>query len=238
MIEFKRCPKCGKIKSILQFVKNKNTRDGLFYCCKGCQALYYQKNKERELARSRQYYENHRDEKSEYRRKHKKEKTEYNCQYRLQHKKELDQYQREYNKMHKEERAEKSRKYREIHKKEIAEYGRKYRKMHRNEEQNYKRQYYQENRKQKLAQNREYNKTHKEQRRKYCSKQRGLGYNPLNKWKEGFVTHHIDNINVVFIPREVHLKFMGNQHSTTEQHREAILNYYGSIERMITNNPI
>ena len=112
--------------------------------------------------------------------------------------------------------------YRKIHKKEIADYAHKY---------------HQENREQELERMREYKKTHKEEQRKRDSQKRGLGYNPLNKWFEGSVMHHIDNESVIFIPDKIHRRFNGRGH-TLEQHRDKILEYYGSLKRMVSNNPI
>jgi len=112
----------------------------------------------------------------------------------------------------------------------------------------YSKGYYQKNRKRELAQMyeyrknhkkeiNEYRKAHKDELRRQHSKQRNLGYNPLNNWFKGCVMHHINDIDVVFIPDKIHRKFIGNG-LTLDQHRKRILEYYGSLERMITNNPI
>jgi len=124
-------------------------------------------------------------------------------------------------------------KYREIHKEEVKEYNHQYylkNKKRCNERDKEYRLNHQEQIKQ-------YRLEHKEEKRKYESKYRSLGYNPLNEWFEGAHMHHINNNDVIFIPEDIHLKFNGNGF-TTERHRNALLQYYGSIKNMINNNPI
>ena len=110
-------------------------------------------------------------------------------------------------------------------------------------------EYYQDNKEREIKRQRKYDKIHKRERTEYRRKhieeerirhsnQRGLDYNPLNESFEGSVMHHINDTDVVFIPKKIHLKFNGNRYTTIEQHRNKILNYYGSLKRMINNNPI
>jgi len=143
------------------------------------------------------------------------------------------QCQAEYHQKNREWELAKMRKYRETHRKERVEY------CQANKEQiSIQRKKYRKVHKKAIAEyNRQHRLEHREEGRKDSSKQRGLGYNPLNEWFEGSETHHINNNDVVFIPKEVHRKFRSNGHNL-EYHRNAILNYYGSIERMINNNPI
>jgi len=63
-------------------------------------------------------------------------------------------------------------------------------------------------------------------------REKGLGFIPLNKPFPGSVAHHVDNQHVVHIPELIHI--MGNN-GTREQHRQIILEYYGSLENMIKN---
>ena len=86
-------------------------------------------------------------------------------------------------------------------------------------------QYYQDNKEQIAEKKKQYNKTNKEyileQRREYCrtpsgkiacnkyisKRRRNLGYNVLNPYDSinpEYVGHHIDTINVMFIPKELH----------------------------------
>jgi len=45
MEDMKNCTKCGEVKSLGEFNKNKNTKDGLNSQCKACQKAYYEANK-------------------------------------------------------------------------------------------------------------------------------------------------------------------------------------------------
>jgi len=61
---------------------------------------------------------------------------------------------------------------------------------------------------------------------KYSAWQRGYGFIPLNEKQPNTEAHHIDNIHVVFIDKEIHRKFATQDKS---EHRELIekhiLNY-------------
>lgn len=76
---YKRCTKCGAIKKIYLFNRNAQAKDNCTSQCKACQAAnahksyaknkhkrnykkYYQENKEKKQAQSRQYYAQHKDE--------------------------------------------------------------------------------------------------------------------------------------------------------------------------------
>jgi len=62
----------------------------------------------------------------------------------------------------------------------------------------------------------------REAKMKGSSKQRGLGYMPLNEWKEGDCQHHINDEHVVFIPKEIHEKYSG---TSLENHRKLIMDW-------------
>jgi hypothetical protein len=80
IIESKLCPKCKTTKDVNQFVKNKNTKNGLSVYCKDCCRKYYrdnketilekckisgklyrENNKEKNRLRSKKYYENNKE---------------------------------------------------------------------------------------------------------------------------------------------------------------------------------
>ena len=42
----KRCSKCGKVKPISEFSKNKHAKDGMQFHCTDCKKEYYRKGKE------------------------------------------------------------------------------------------------------------------------------------------------------------------------------------------------
>src|SRR5688572_7678099 len=47
----KRCSRCKTVKPVDHFGKSKARKDGLHEQCKACRKLYYQANREREIAR-------------------------------------------------------------------------------------------------------------------------------------------------------------------------------------------
>ena len=53
----KKCSKCGIVKSIDEFDKNKRAKDGLQTNCKECRKQYYEENKDK----IKQYYEENKD---------------------------------------------------------------------------------------------------------------------------------------------------------------------------------
>ena len=65
-------------------------------------------------------------------------------------------------------------------------------------------------------------------------RRRQLGFNKLNKPFCDSVWHHINDKDVVAIPKKIHIKFA---HVTREKHRKLILSYYKNIENMILNQP-
>lgn len=70
----KTCSKCKESKGLTEFFKNKRNKDGLNLFCKACEkarknskeyqegyAAYYEKNKDKVLANSKEYYYNNRE---------------------------------------------------------------------------------------------------------------------------------------------------------------------------------
>lgn len=61
----KKCSKCKQIKSKTEFHKQKCKSDGLRVNCKSCRKLkasiFYNKNKDKILAKNKEYYQNNRD---------------------------------------------------------------------------------------------------------------------------------------------------------------------------------
>lgn len=98
--------------------------------------------------------------------------------------------------------------------------------------------YYQTHRQELKKKSAEYQKLYrrtpegKQAQRKSDKKRRGLGFNPLNKFFEGSHGHHINNIDVVYIPKEIHLLFVGLDR---QEHRKRVLSYYGTYDNMIKN---
>ena len=146
-------------------------------------------------------------------------------------------YLREYYQKNRERILKQVHEYRESHKDEEAERKRQYHLKHREEELMRSRIYYWTHRDKAIKYNHQYHLEHRAEIKRRISKKGGLGYNPLNEWFEGADMHHINDVDVIFIPKDIHLRFNGNGF-TVEKHRKAILNYYGSFGRMMNDNPI
>ena len=69
--------------------------------------------------------------------------------------------------------------------------------------------------------------------RKYRARRRNYGYNMLNTYFPDSVGHHINDVDVVFIPRNIHLTCGGTINK--ELHRKKVFDFYGNIENMINN---
>lgn len=91
----KKCNKCGVEKDIINFSKNKQTRDGIENICKECKKIYkkkwYEENKEYALQYVKKYNEENREKvlskKKEYRDNHKEDISK---KYKIWYKKNTD----------------------------------------------------------------------------------------------------------------------------------------------------
>lgn len=81
ILTYKRCSKCGEVKSISEFSPEKTHSDRLASRCKKCNAektaAYRAKNKEKVLAATQKWRSEHKDEVGEYNKKYYTENLEY-----------------------------------------------------------------------------------------------------------------------------------------------------------------
>jgi len=225
MIKFKRCSKCGEIKSITEFHKNKSYKDGLCFSCKKCILEYHKK-----------YYQEHKKEKREYYKKycqeHRKEQKKfkmivcdsckkgfvkkYNCQkYCCQEcakKARLKkQYQFRQTKNGKFTLKIHAKKYYENHKEKIKEHQKQYRRT---------------------------NKGKKVSAKAYAKRKRNLNWIKLydNPFTPNIKIHwhHINNTYVVALPLWLHVMYNGNKY-----HRinllPLVLQIYPNLLEMLSN---
>lgn len=65
----KRCTKCGEVKPVSEFSRNKSNKDGLEWWCKSCRAKnkrkYYEQNRSKVAEYKRKYYEQNADKVSD-----------------------------------------------------------------------------------------------------------------------------------------------------------------------------
>jgi len=217
------CSKCGKLKSEIKFRKQGRW-------CKECfeeyNKRYYQDHREELLKSGNQYYQSHKKKKAkygkQYRQTYKKEIAERNKQYYQEHCEELSAKAKLRYQDHKQKRAERFKKYYQDNREKIKKHVNQYRQMHRKEVR---------------RRNRQYSKTEKGREariRGWNKRQRKLGFNPLNNWFPGSVGHHINDIDVVYIPEELHTRFYTSH--DVQRHRNLVLEYYGNIENMINDS--
>ena len=115
----KRCSKCGKMKSLEAFRKDKGRRDGLYPYCRSCESqwnkTYRQANPDKVRARGRAYKAANREK-----------VLEYNRHYRETHRDELREQGRAYSKSHRERGRENWRRYAERRQEYMRERARTY----------------------------------------------------------------------------------------------------------------
>lgn len=98
-----------------------------------------------------------------------------------------------------------SKKYYQENKEQIKELQKKYRQENKEEKRAYDKKYYQENKELKKENARKHYQEHKEYYKRYFDmRYRELGFNPLNEPFEGAHGHHINKIDVIYMPKELH----------------------------------
>jgi hypothetical protein len=140
-VETKRCSKCGEVKPVSEFSKDKSRKDGLQRQCKSCVKQYNQDHREEK----KQYYQDHREERKQYNRQynqdHKEEKRQYHKQYNQDYKEKIKQYNKQYNQDHREERKQYHKQYNQDHKEKIKQYRRQYNQDYKEKIKQHRRQY-------------------------------------------------------------------------------------------------
>ena len=99
-METKKCGKCGEVKPISEFHKNKYTKDGLRYCCKECGKEYRENNTEKLKEYLREYRKNNPEKEKERKRKWRENNPE-----------KIKEYKKDYYKNNTEKEKERSREY-------------------------------------------------------------------------------------------------------------------------------
>ena len=100
----KMCTKCGVVKPLDGFHRNKGGVDGRRSHCKECvreyKRRYHEENRDKRLEYARRYHEGNRDKRREYRRRHYEEnrdkELEYQLRYREENRDKMLDYKRRY----------------------------------------------------------------------------------------------------------------------------------------------
>ena len=135
-MESKKCTKCGEVKQIECFSKDKGKKDGYQTLCKSCIKQYYEENKERInerkkqyreenkeriLKRQKQYYEKNKERRKQYNQENKERKAEYNKQYSQENKERRAELNKQWRKENKERILERNKQWRKENKEYLNE---------------------------------------------------------------------------------------------------------------------
>jgi len=151
-------------------------------CSKDCSIIRKKEYREENKEKSKEYYQENKEKRKEYYQDNKKEIKKYY----QDNKKEIKKYYQDNKK--------EIKKYYQDNKEEIKE----------------KRKEYREENKEKIK---EYSKTPKRKegrKRRQAKRRRNLGFNPLNVWFKNSEGHHINNTDVIYIPKKLHLNYYGH----------------------------
>jgi hypothetical protein len=94
ILKTKKCSKCREIKTIDNFCKSKNSKDGYQYQCRECLKQYRENNKKR----IKQYMEKWRKDNNEYKKQYMKQWHKNNKEYEKKWRKDNEEYMKEYRK--------------------------------------------------------------------------------------------------------------------------------------------
>lgn len=144
------------------------------------------------------------------------------------HKSNIKKSQEKYLKTHKEERKKSSHRYYEKNKEKILEYNREYYELRKEEHNKYMREYTKTHKVQLRERRQKYYQNHKEEIKRKTSnyaktkkgkevsskcihrRKRDLGFVPLNERFENSEAHHINENEIIYIPKELHQSIRHN----------------------------
>jgi len=155
----KKCSKCGEIKLLSEFYKDKYHKDGRESSCKKCKAKYQYKNKDKITNYQKEYQKENKEKLSNQKKKYCRENKE-----KIAIRKKI------YQQKNKEILSEYQRKYRENNKEKTKKYQEEYRRRHKKYSKEYYNQYYQDHKEQILEHNNQYRINNYEKFRKYYNK--------------------------------------------------------------------
>lgn len=216
------CEKCGK-----EYFYTQNRKKKSIFCAKCRQII----NQEKHYLNNKEVYKN----RARQRKIEKRDEVRIkNKEYREKHKEKFDLYFKEYGIINKEKLSEKHKKYYLQNQKIIKERVKLYRKTFRGKETKLKerlkhRDYY-------LKYYKDYNKSligKEKDKIKYNKRKRNLGFIPLNEYFIDSHAHHIDDKNIIYIPKETHKLIWHRQKSIYTMDRINTYAYFFLIQQNI-----
>ena len=121
-MESKKCTKCGEVKQIDCFSKDKGTKDGYQYKCKSCQKKWRQENKEHLIQYGKKYSEENRERLKQWRDENREGILERKKQWRDENKERIAEYNKQYHQENKERLNERAKQWREKNKERRKQY--------------------------------------------------------------------------------------------------------------------
>jgi len=172
-VKTKKCSRCGEVKDVNEFYKNKYTKDGLRVQCKDCGKIYYKNNKEKIAKQNKIYYEDN------------KEKiAEYDKIYQKENKEKIKERRKGYNEENKEKIAEQKKEYHENNKEHINNRKKEYYEENKEHIKEKHKEYYENNKEHIKEKSKEYCENNKEKRNKYYKDR--CGSDPLFRLRRNF----------------------------------------------------
>jgi hypothetical protein len=166
--------------------------------------LWEQQHKEERTKYRKHYIDTHKEEQKKYNEEHKEDKKAAAKAYRLTHKEEPKQYYE----ANKERLLSEMKKYYEKNKERIKSTVNTYNNNNIEMIKSKAKIRYKENQSTYLKRRKLYKQTPQGKVvvfRSHAKRKRDFGFNPLNHFVQGYHGHHIDLINVIFIPKELHI---------------------------------
>jgi len=227
-----KCTKCG-----LELIKDDNWTPSMYqnskrtckYCIKKHNHRYYKNHKDAILKRN-----------ANYRKSHLLETSVRYKEYYNKHKDAITKYQINYWKLHPLQRKAISDRYFRKHKDAMMKYRTNYWKSHRVQGRLSCKRYYRRHKEEIKERNHNYRKNNPEKIKAYKTKYyRGLGFNMIveNDWPVPVHWHHVNDNDVVPIPRELHLMcYTGDRKRHRDMANRLIEILYKGELTMIENN--
>jgi len=114
-MQTKKCSKCGEVKAVSEFYKDKYSKDGVRSSCKECKKQYYKANNEKILGQKKQHYK-----------ANKKKIKKYNKQYQQANKEKIKEHRKQYYQANKEQIKEYNKQYYQANNEQIIEQKKQY----------------------------------------------------------------------------------------------------------------
>ena len=127
----------------------------------------------------------------------------------LANKEKKSKYNHEYYQANKEQENERGKKYKQANKEKISNYNHEYQQANKEEIKKKRHEYYLKDREKEIGRAKNWQDKYPEKAREINRRHNGkrrhnLGFHPLNNWFAGSEAHHINEEQVIYIPKSLH----------------------------------